>query len=83
MDVRKITIEQIKLDLERNGDDKRLQRPGQIPIKKNFYRKPQLSIKQKNGLPNSMATAGLVTSIIGLVIGILAWLINVILLLNL
>lgn len=38
------------------------------------------SVKQKNESPNGMATAGLVTSIIGLVIGIIAWIVSAILL---
>ena len=38
------------------------------------------SIKQKNESPNGMATAGLVTSIIGLVIGVIAWIVSAILL---
>lgn len=38
------------------------------------------SIKQKNESPNGMATAGLVTSIIGLVIGVINWVVGAILL---
>ena len=38
------------------------------------------SVKQKNESPNGLATAGLVTSIIGLVIGVIAWIVTAILL---
>ncbi|MEK6928531.1 MAG: hypothetical protein AABW65_01075 [Nanoarchaeota archaeon] len=40
------------------------------------------SVKQKNKSPNGIAAAGLVTSIIGIILGIISWIINIFLLLN-